>query len=451
MSVNIGGDILSSSGYTLNSQIVNDPKIVTDGLVYWIDPGNLYSYAGYNEDYYDCYDEADPEPNRGCKYYSSDPGCYRCGDVLLDMSGYGNDARKISPLITVGYSDIGAYIDFPGTTSCYLSASRANYLELEYNRPSDTGEITIQAWIRPTSFTQQGNIVNCGFNTGYRCRITSGGDLWFYVSGNNISGGAVTLNVWTLVTFTGDANGLEQFVNMTSGASNGTAFNPSSKSYLLIGTYNSTSEQFVGQMGPVMIYDRVLSYEERLHNYRVGLKRYSNDTIVVPTPSITPTPSATPAPSVTPTPTPTYPAVLTSRGSITVTSSSSTFYDGYARYNHTPHSSPNIITMTFNYDISAYAFSSYADVTLFYRKNGGSWQFVDNVVASTFSSSVTTSGSFSVTLVDYNDTVDVRALHYAYNPGPDQTYSSVITTGGSVTSGSGSVSATSPTEYAVYL
>jgi len=214
MSINIGGDILSSSGYTPNSQIVNDPKIVTDGLVYWMDPGNLYSYAGYNSNYYDCYYGDNGEPNRGCRYFSSDPGCYNCGDVLLDISGYGADARKANPGVAVGYSDIGGFIDFPGATNQYLTCHRADYLEHAYNRPDDTGEITIQAWVNPDSVSSQGNIVNCGFNNGYRCRITSSGLLWFYVSANSITGGAVSLNQWSLVTFTGDANGLAQYVNI---------------------------------------------------------------------------------------------------------------------------------------------------------------------------------------------------------------------------------------------
>lgn len=450
MSINIDGDILSYSGYTKNSQ-VRDPNIVTDGLVYWMDPGNFNSYRGYNDDYYDCYFEDDSKPNRGCIKYASDPSCYKCSDVLLDMSGYGSDARKANPGITVGWSDIGGYIDFPGSTNQYLSCNRPNYVDHAYNRPSDTGEITIQAWVNPDAYTS-GNIVNCGFNTGYRCRVQSGGTLWFYVSGNNISGGSVPLNQWTCVFLTGDANGLAQYVNMTAAGSNSTAFNPSNKSYLLIGAFNGTSERWNGQMGPIMIYDRVLSYEERLQNYRVGLKRFSNDTIVPPTPSITPTPSISVTPTLTPTPTPTYPAVLTSRGSITVTDSSSTDYDGYARFNHTPHSPPNIITMTFNYDMSAYAFADYADVTIYYRKNGSGWSEVDSLSASFLSTTSTTvSGSFSVTLVDYNDTVDVRVLHYIGSSGFDSTYTSVVTTGGSVTSGSGSVTTTSPTEYAVSL
>jgi len=62
---------------------------------------------------------------------------------------------------------------------------------------------------------------------------------------------------------------------MTLGASNGTAFNPTVKSYLLIGAYNGSSERFNGQMASVMIYDRVLSYEERLQNYYIGLRRFS--------------------------------------------------------------------------------------------------------------------------------------------------------------------------------
>lgn len=393
MSINIGGDILSSSGYTLNSEIVNDPKITTDGLVFWIDPGNLYSYSGLNSDYYDCYVGENGEPSRGCRHYDSDPGCYNCGDVLLDMSGYGNDARKSSPLVAVGYSDIGGFINFPGGTNCLLTCHRTDYLEHAYNFPDDTGEITIMAWVNPDSFTQQGNIVNCGFNSGYRCRITSSGTLWFYVSGNNITGGAISLNQWSLVTFTGDANGLAQYVNMTLGASNSTAFNPSNKSYLLIGGYNSTSERFDGQMGPLMIYDRKLSEEERREIYQEGLARFSNDTMVPPTP--TPSPAApTPTPTPTPSPSP-LPTITISWGS------ESSYLGGmYSIVNRTGHNSPLIIRIDVEYTVG---YTSY-DMDFYYSINStSSWTLADSIPKGS-----SETGTFSVSNIDYNDIVRIR-------------------------------------------
>ena len=81
MSINIGGNTLSAGGFNTYEEVV-DPTIVTDGLVFWVDAGNLSSYLG-SPSYYNC--------GYGCQYYSSNPGCPDCQNNILDMSGYGND------------------------------------------------------------------------------------------------------------------------------------------------------------------------------------------------------------------------------------------------------------------------------------------------------------------------------------------------------------------------
>ena len=145
------------------------------------------------------------------------------------------------------------------------------------------------------------------------------------------------------------------------------------------------------------------------------------------------------------------PPILTSFGAITVITSITDEYEVSRVVNHTNHTSPNVITMTFNYDLSAYAFASYAASEIHYRKNGGGWQFVDGVYASSTISTSTISGSFNITSVDYNDLVEVKAHFYAYIPGFDAGYVSFYSTGGSVTSGYGTVESTSPSSWGVYF
>lgn len=163
--------------------------------------------------------------------------------------------------------------------------------------------------------------------------------------------------------------------------------------------------------------------------------------------TLTPIPSPTPTPSVTPLPT-----ILTSMGATTVDTSTADEYDAYTVVNHTPHQASQIITMTFNYDITLYVYGDYADVTLYYRKTGIGWQTVDGAAITFPTTSYTsTSGSFSVPNVADTDIVEVRAHHYIGTPGSDETYVSFYTTGGSVTTGYGSVSQTAPTTWDSYI
>lgn len=94
MGIIIGGNSISSAGLNPSGNIANTPNLITDGLILWLDAGNLSSYddkAGY----YDC--------GYGCQYYSSNPGCTNCGTQWKDMSGYGNDGTLTNG-VGVSYS-----------------------------------------------------------------------------------------------------------------------------------------------------------------------------------------------------------------------------------------------------------------------------------------------------------------------------------------------------------
>ena len=458
MSINIDSNILASSGYTFNNEII-DPKIITDGLVLWLDPGNFYSYAGDNADYYL------PLTGTGCEKFTTEPGQFpdflSCADVaLLDMSGNGNDFRRLQN-VSMTYSESGAEINFPGVVGNYATMRRS---------PSESmacaDEITIIAWVNHYGGVTHPNIIGNDQNTGWRCRITTGGQLWFYVSGNSIQSTAtVSTYEWSFICFTGDANGLAAYLNNTLVASNGTAYNPTNNSGVLIGTYNSGSEFFKGQMGPIFVYERALSVTEMVQIYDVTSRRFSKGALPQPSPSPTPsiTPTITPTPTRTPTPTPTRtvtptpsvspPSIIyASFGSTTVITSTSLHYNAYRLINHTPHSSPNVITMTFHYQLYAFATSSYFTGAIWYSKNStSSWTLVDEVIASSFSKMNTKNGNFSVLLVDYNDVVRIRIDMQTGASGPTSGYGEVTTTGGSVTSGSGTVQTTSPTTWFAFL
>lgn len=434
MSINIGGDILSSSGYTPNSEIVN-PNVITDGLVVWYDAGNHGSYMDSDTKYYDC------EKGFGCDYYSSPPsGCEECTRMMLDMSGHGNDSRFRGSAAVVP-SEVGRSLFFNGTSGTY-SATKEYFYDGE-------NEITIMAWVNVKSYAGQGNIVANNFNNGYGFRVGTSGQLWFYVSGNSIqsSNGAVNTDEWVNLCVDGDASGLAAYINNVSVASNSTAYNPTGSGYLLLGTYNTSSEMFNGGMAIVLIYNRKLTEEERTQNYNATIQRFVTDEVLVPptpspskTPSPSPTPSITPTitpsitPTRTPTPTPTRtptptPSPSDAGDSITLSWGATTSYGSgeYRLVTHAGHTSPQIITINFNYNIG---YTTYP-MSLYYSKNStSSWTTIVTIPKSG-------SGSFSVTLVDYNDDIRIR-----WSTGGFYAGSSFSLNGGSVTSGSGTVSGT---------
>lgn len=295
MSINIGTGTLRSSGYTYNSEVI-DPNIVTNGLVAWYDAGNLSSLSGTGTTYYNC--------GYGCQYYSSDPGCSACDSQWLDMSGYGNNVgRYAGGTNYYNYNNIGGSVEFPGGNNNFYYCTTSDSLA------STDSAVTITGWIYPDSLTT-GNIFNLNYNNGWRGRFQTDQKLWFYVSGNFISGGTVTLNQWSHVCFTGDASGLAIYHNNELVASNSTAFSPTSTvQSLLIGAYNATSEIFDGQMACLQIYNRRLTPAEIKQNYDADRPRFDEGNLIpvspTPTPTITPTMTPTPSKSITPTPTPT--------------------------------------------------------------------------------------------------------------------------------------------------
>ena len=154
------------------------------------------------------------------------------------------------------------------------------------------------------------------------------------------------------------------------------------------------------------------------------------------------------APLPTPTPTP-YPAIVLSMGSIQVITDITDEYEAYRIVNHTPHDGSQTLSMTIDYDISAEAFLSYADVRIFWNKNGGTWTLVDEVTASSTITTSTTTGFFDITGVISSDVIRLRTHTYAYGAGFDGTNTYFDILSGTVTSGYGPVSVGSPDFWSV--
>lgn len=155
-----------------------------------------------------------------------------------------------------------------------------------------------------------------------------------------------------------------------------------------------------------------------------------------------------PSPTPTPTPTPLPPVVLSFGSTTAIDPITSERYNASRIINHTPHTSPDVLTLTLDYSLDASASSSFAQGTIYYDKGSG-WQYVDDVYVSTLTTTNTVTGSFNITNVGPTDVIKVRFDLYAYGPGSVDAY--VYGLSGTKTTGYGPVTSTPPSEWSYNL
>ncbi len=257
MAINIGGNLLSSTGFNTSSEILNTPSIVTDGLVLWYDPGNLACYNNANS-YYDC--------GYGCQYYGSDPGCTNCNTQLKDMSGNGYDGTLGS--VSVAYSNVGGTTSFNGSTS----VSFLNPL----NQSNLTQIWTVTTWVNLSNNSGFQYVIS-GLNSGLFAMYNGTAPLLYLNSGANdyytYGSGVVSTGVWHHLAYRfrnsdGTRTIWKDGVDNTGGGPNNTS-TPSGQS----GTFYLGSG-LVGNMGEIQIYNRLLSDTEVLQNFNNGRQRF---------------------------------------------------------------------------------------------------------------------------------------------------------------------------------
>ena len=263
MSINVNSNVISNTGFNSSGDILNNPSIVTDGLVLWLDAGNNASYIN-SSSYYDC--------GYGCQYYASDPGCTNCNTQIKDMSGYGNDGSLTSGA-SVGYSNIGGYVNFDGTND-YV-----NILHSSSIQPS-TGYITTSAWFYST---ETGSIHDrIILNKENEYEISAGGGYVSYAFRPNwawVGSTAFNINQWYNVSLTYDQsyqrlylNGSEVYYAALTGA-----IGTTSTADLRIGARGAPgapTSPFKGYIPIVHVYNRALTATEVLQNFNNGRQRF---------------------------------------------------------------------------------------------------------------------------------------------------------------------------------
>ena len=193
-----------------------------------------------------------------------------------------------TPYVNGTRSNTQAIVDLTGTSTITASSltynsngtfsfnGTSNYMDCGNSAAVQLSTaITMEAWVNPVSTTGLGNIMSKNFNSGYRFRIDNG-SLWWYVSGNSITGGSVPNGSWSHCVVTGSSAGLNSYVNGVLVASNSTAFAPAAPTLanLYIGTYGPSSEPFNGTIAVAKIYNQALTAAEVKQNFNALRGRY---------------------------------------------------------------------------------------------------------------------------------------------------------------------------------
>ena len=187
------------------------------------------------------------------------------GVSWYDLSSYGNKGTlQNGPTYDSGNG--GSFI-FDGSND-YCTAGLSTSLA-----PTN---VTVSAWVKPTSFSNQGNIVSKSSNLGYRMRFPNNGTFWMYANGNQItSPSTYTTNNWYHTVGVFSSTGLRMYINGSLVQSNSTAFSPSYiAGNFCVGAMGSNSEFFQGNIAYVGVYNRALNGTEITQNFEAQRTRF---------------------------------------------------------------------------------------------------------------------------------------------------------------------------------
>lgn len=214
----------------------NGPKIVTDGLVCYLDAANKKSYPG-------------------------------TGDTVYDLSGNGRNGTRAGSAKPSWNSD--GYFSFTG------GVTGNNYTRIDTSNPA-TSELTVEVFYRPTG------------NTGTIFRQYQDD---FHITGNRVSAGNAYsdymlnpstsngLNVWVYNAITWYNNTTLRFYKNGIQTAAGNRSTPDTDGIaagtVRIGTRNDAySEHYVGDLALYRFYTRTLSADEILQNYNATKGRF---------------------------------------------------------------------------------------------------------------------------------------------------------------------------------
>jgi hypothetical protein len=273
MPININSNIISMSGFTTNYDVVQRPMITRD-LILWIDMGYDASYKAASTNignFYDC--------GYGCQYYSSDPGCTNCQDLILDMSGNNYDARRYYTSTYVG-GDNGFATGLYDNQFISLTGGTTNSVAIP-DAVWNASSWTVTIWVYISNVNRGADNVFVGHgvasnNNGLHLCERSG-YAYFGFYNNDLSGTIPLSGGWGCYTFTYNySTKVKQiYVNGTYDTSGGTVGYGGTGTNTQIGRYPwTTGTSLRGQWTAMMMWNRVLTGEEILQNFTSSRPKY---------------------------------------------------------------------------------------------------------------------------------------------------------------------------------
>ena len=213
------------------------PRVVTDGLVYYLDAANPRCYSG-----------------SGLTVNGLVGGI---GGTLVNGVGFG--------------STNNGFFTFDGTN---------DYAEFPYNASiNNVTQMTIECWYKSSNISVGGMLfstyTNTPSNLGYNFEIFQSKMLLQIWPASTYTQSTITLsnNTWYLLTTTYNSGTVKYYVNGESAGSASYTFSPSSVN-LLIGKWPTNNYYLNGQLANIKFYNRDLSAQEILQNYNATKKRY---------------------------------------------------------------------------------------------------------------------------------------------------------------------------------
>lgn len=218
--------------------IASGPRGINDGLIYFIDPSNVKSYAGV-------------------------------GTVIYDLSGNGKTSYFTNGALYQNYQKGVVLVD---GNNDYISTPIFNL----------TSPVTVSAWVK--------NVVNNSVffgASGPGISYANGEALFYYIGKTIHIQGAnsgdktyqfpqLNLNDWVHLTMTRDVgNNMRVYLNGVGSISNPQTY-VNTIQINQIGRLSTYTNQYAvrGSIGEVRIYNRALSASEVLQNYNSSRKKY---------------------------------------------------------------------------------------------------------------------------------------------------------------------------------
>ena len=144
-----------------------------------------------------------------------------------------------------------------------------------------TSEITIQCWIKSNTETSKGLVAKWHSGSDskdYMLFKNQTNNFRFYIGATQLTSGTISTTGWINIAGTYDGSNMKTFINGALSTTNSTTGSiPNNTRVLEIGRYASASSaSYSERIDDVKIYDRALSADEILQNYKAGTSAHTN-------------------------------------------------------------------------------------------------------------------------------------------------------------------------------